>query len=141
MAPPGIFSEHLVPRPLPITALGPLLWSVYLWPFQTWTFAEGFLIEYVNYGANLKPSWEIFLQFSSVAQSCPTLCDPLNCSIPGLPVLIWQKKKGAELPQGSPDLPLGSRAYQNNLSGPSVFTGPCSPSSCVLPGFTWKESS
>ena len=27
----------------------------------------------------------IFL-FSSVAQSCPTLCDPINCSTPGLPV-------------------------------------------------------
>ena len=26
------------------------------------------------------------VQFSSVAQSCPTLCDPLNCSMPGLPV-------------------------------------------------------
>ena len=26
------------------------------------------------------------LQFSSVAQSCRTLCDPMNCSIPGLPV-------------------------------------------------------
>ena len=25
-------------------------------------------------------------QFSSVAQSCPTLCDPTNCSMPGLPV-------------------------------------------------------
>ena len=25
-------------------------------------------------------------QFSSVAQSCPTLCDPTNCSTPGLPV-------------------------------------------------------
>ena len=23
---------------------------------------------------------------SSVAQSCPTLCDPINCSMPGLPV-------------------------------------------------------
>ena len=27
-----------------------------------------------------------FLQFSSVTQSCPTLCDPMNCSTPGLPV-------------------------------------------------------
>ena len=27
-----------------------------------------------------------FSQFSSVAQSCPTLCDPMNCSTPGLPV-------------------------------------------------------
>ena len=26
------------------------------------------------------------VQFSSVAQSCPTLCDPMNCSSPGLPV-------------------------------------------------------
>ena len=26
------------------------------------------------------------LQFSSVAQSCPTPCDPMNCSMPGLPV-------------------------------------------------------
>ena len=25
-------------------------------------------------------------QFSSVAQSCPTICDPMNCSTPGLPV-------------------------------------------------------
>ena len=27
-----------------------------------------------------------FLDFSSVAQSCPTLCDPMNHSTPGLPV-------------------------------------------------------
>ena len=26
------------------------------------------------------------IQFSSVVQSCPTLCDPVNCSTPGLPV-------------------------------------------------------
>ena len=25
------------------------------------------------------------VQFSSVAQSCLTLCDPMNCSMPGLP--------------------------------------------------------
>ena len=28
----------------------------------------------------------IKVQFSSVTQSCPTLCDPMNCSTPGLPV-------------------------------------------------------
>ena len=27
-----------------------------------------------------------FVQFSSVAQSCPTLCDPMNCSTPVFPV-------------------------------------------------------
>ena len=26
------------------------------------------------------------VQFSSVTQLCPTLCDPMNCSTPGLPV-------------------------------------------------------
>ena len=26
------------------------------------------------------------VQFCSVTQSCPTLCDPMNCSKPGLPV-------------------------------------------------------
>ena len=26
------------------------------------------------------------VQFTSVAQSCPTLCDPMNLSTPGLPV-------------------------------------------------------
>ena len=28
----------------------------------------------------------LIIQFSSVAQSCPTLCDPMNRSTPGLPV-------------------------------------------------------
>ena len=28
----------------------------------------------------------LYFQFSSVAQSCPTLCDPMNCSTPRLPV-------------------------------------------------------
>ena len=30
--------------------------------------------------------WDASVQFSSVAQSCLTLCDPMNCSTPGLPV-------------------------------------------------------
>ena len=29
---------------------------------------------------------EEHIQFSSVAQSCPTLCDPMDCSTPGFPV-------------------------------------------------------
>ena len=28
----------------------------------------------------------MLITFSSVAQSCPTLCDPMDCSTPGLPV-------------------------------------------------------
>ena len=33
------------------------------------------------------PSYLCSFQFRSVAQSCLTLCDPMNCSTPGLPVL------------------------------------------------------
>ena len=29
----------------------------------------------------------LYFQFSSVTQSCLTLCDPMDCSTPGLPVL------------------------------------------------------
>ena len=33
-----------------------------------------------------RSSWSPSVQFSSVAQSCPTLCDPMNHRTPGLPV-------------------------------------------------------
>ena len=39
--------------------------------------------------------WHIFSQFSSVAQSCPALYDPMSCSMPGLTVhhqLQWVRK-------------------------------------------------
>ena len=45
--------------------------------------------EYWEINGNLKAafSWHLFsAQFSSVAQPCPTLCDSMNCSTPGLPV-------------------------------------------------------
>ena len=32
------------------------------------------------------PDSRYSVQFSSVTQSCPTLCDPMNCRTPGLPV-------------------------------------------------------
>ena len=35
---------------------------------------------------SLKTRTETTIQFSSVTQSCPTLCNPMNCSTPGLPV-------------------------------------------------------
>ena len=30
--------------------------------------------------------YDLVTQLSSVAQSCPTLCDPMDCSTPGFPV-------------------------------------------------------
>ena len=38
------------------------------------------------HGVTQSPTQLKWLQFSSVAQSCPTLCDPMNCSTPGLRV-------------------------------------------------------
>ena len=34
----------------------------------------------------MRSFWISSVQFSSVTQSCPTLCDPMNRSTPGLPV-------------------------------------------------------
>ena len=47
---------------------------------------------YEGHMRNLKRSWKYFElnknenQFNSVTQSCPTLYDPMDCSMPGLPV-------------------------------------------------------
>ena len=39
-----------------------------------------------NYGERLKEQWVMISKFSSVTQSCPTLCGPMDCSMPGLPI-------------------------------------------------------
>ena len=36
----------------------------------------------------------MYVQFSSVSQSCPTLCDPMTRSMPGLPVHQLQEFTG-----------------------------------------------
>ena len=59
------------------------------WLINTWKDAQHCsLLEKCKW----KPQWDITsrwsesVQFSSVAQSCPTLCNPMNRSTPGLPV-------------------------------------------------------
>ena len=47
-------------------------------------FVQSKLVAYIN--LKLWSPGCLSVQFSSVAQSCPTLCDPVNCSTPGLPV-------------------------------------------------------
>ena len=44
------------------------------------------LLTLANYHFYLFCDMSAKYQFSSVTQSCPTLCDPMNCSMPGLPV-------------------------------------------------------
>ena len=41
-----------------------------------------------SYGCSFMPS----VQFSSVAQSCPALCDPMDCSTPGLPAITNSRR-------------------------------------------------
>ena len=45
---------------------------------------EILLLSFIEYPLCLRNLVES--QFSSVTQSCPTLCDPMDCSMPGLPV-------------------------------------------------------
>ena len=51
---------------------------------------QGRRIDLTKYWGNLWFHKRLVLfnsvQFSSVAQLCPTLCNPMNCSMPGLPV-------------------------------------------------------
>ena len=49
------------------------------------------IISDVDHVSRWRKHWDthhvfVILQFSSVAQSCLTLCDPMNCSMLGLPV-------------------------------------------------------
>jgi len=44
------------------------------------------ILDIFKMSIHLIQTYDLALQFSSVAQSCPTLCDPMNCNTPGLPV-------------------------------------------------------
>ena len=57
------------------------LWFVKIPWRRAWQPTPVFLPEEYHGQRSLSP-----VQFSSVAQLCPTLCDPMNCSTPGLPV-------------------------------------------------------
>ena len=54
-----------------------------IFPTQVSCIAGGFFTSWATREALVK---YMIVQFSSVTQSCPTLCDPMNCSTPDLPV-------------------------------------------------------
>ena len=75
-------------------------WSSLHWPLSKWfrfsshspdphpvcpTSSLGFLSFKKDVG-DFSPKTQESVQFSSVTQLSPTLCDPMNCSTPGLPV-------------------------------------------------------
>ena len=53
---------------------------------------EGKIAKYLMSGLPSSSSGPViqFWPCCSVAKSCPTLCDPMDCSMPGFPVLHWQ---------------------------------------------------
>ena len=57
---------------------------------ESCTGSSGFLPETTHITAThtslINQTWHLSVQFSSVTQSCLTLCDPMNRSTPGLPV-------------------------------------------------------
>ena len=69
-----------------------------------------------------------YIQFSSVTQSCPTLCDPMNHSMPGLPVHhnlpeFTQTHEHRVSDAIQPSHPLSSTSPPApNLSGIRVFS-------------------
>ena len=54
------------------------------------------------------------VQFSSVAQSCPTVCDPMDCSMPGLPV--HHQLDGHEF-KWTPELMMDREAWHSVIHG------------------------
>ena len=54
-------------------------------PITSWQM-DGETVETVRLFFWAPKSLHMVIQFSSFAQSYPTLCDPMNCSTPGLPV-------------------------------------------------------
>ena len=54
---------------------------LYIWKFSVHVLLKPNLKDFEHYFASM-----CSVQFSSVAQSCPTLCNPMNRSMPGLPV-------------------------------------------------------
>ena len=58
-----------------------------LFPKATWTFQKPSVAGEVNYPFLSPTSLQLCSSSFSVAKSCPTLWDPMDCSTPGFPVL------------------------------------------------------
>ena len=69
---------------LPWHYLSPLYWLLFRPPICILTFINSIHREHPI--ITMTSSLPISFILSSVAQSCPTLCDPMDCSTPGFPV-------------------------------------------------------
>ena len=71
-------------------------------------------------------------QIRSVAQSCPTLCDPMNCSMPGLPVHHQLPAFSSCVVPGKSILPFEVRGTAGDCS--RVTSGQMRPHLCLCLG-------
>ena len=76
----------------------------------------------------------VLTEFSSVTQSCPTLCDPVNHSTPGLPV-------HHQLPEFTQTHPLNQWCHPTILSSVVPFSPPALNLSQHQGLFKWVSSS
>ena len=89
-----LWYPYISTRP-PLFSQNILVWTFYLLIVLASWVPKAILITnvrfedcYISLGVKINPFhyFDYSVQFSSVAQSCPTLCDPMNRSTPGLPV-------------------------------------------------------
>ena len=71
----------------PLTCWWAFLLLPFLKDYYKWNLCECCM--YLFIAINFFFSWIVYTKFSSVAQSCPTFCDPMDCSTPGYPVYHW----------------------------------------------------
>ena len=92
------------------------------------------IVHLLHWQAN---SWPLSHQLSSITQSCPTLCDPINCSMPGLPVELNHSVVSDSLRPHKPQYarPLCPSPTPRVHPNPCLFSRWCHPtiSSCVVP--------
>ena len=62
-----------------------VIYYYYFWVYWVFIVVHRLLIEVTSL-VGVHRLWARGLQFSSVTQSCPTLCDPMDCGTPGCPV-------------------------------------------------------
>ena len=73
------------------------------------------------------------LQFSSVAQSCPTFCDPMNHSTPGLPVHHQLPESTQIHVHGVAELDTNEQLNNNNIPDINCCISHTDPSCQVCP--------
>ena len=84
-----IYSVRLEPRRQPLRGLWKLLWRSKRgwWLVCMWFRWREYAQSNIDLSRRLQlVTRDRHLQFSSFAQSCLTLCNPMDCSTPGLPV-------------------------------------------------------